>query len=134
MRSVRKLLALSTAIVALVVLVPGASASSQKPFHLEKVCEGTLCVVTSSTFAPIPAGTEIEYSGPDPDHLVAVLTIKNGSTTGQCAIGSIFGDPSAPGTCAFTAGTGRLTEFHLDVAVTFDGTTWFWDGWYSFGN
>lgn len=134
MQSIRKLLALSAAVVALGVLVPGASAASQKPFHLEKVCEATHCVVTASTFAPISAGTEINYGGPDVDHLVAVLTIKNGSTTGQCAIGSIFGDPSAPGTCTFAAGTGRLTQFHLDVAVTFDGTLWFWDGWYSFGN
>jgi hypothetical protein len=33
-----------------------------------------------------------------------------------------------------SGGTGRLTQFHLDAAVTFDGTHWFWDGWYWFGN
>jgi len=26
------------------------------------------------------------------------------------------------------AGTGRLTQFHLAVDVTFDGSTWSWDG------
>ena len=135
MKSIRKLLAVSTAIVALGVLVPAASAASLKPFHLEKVCDTTThCVVTASTFGPIPVGTEINYSGPDFDHLVAVLTIKNGSATGHCAIASIFGDPSVPGTCTFAAGTGRLTQFHLDAAVDFDGTHWSWDGWYSFGN
>lgn len=135
MQSIRKLLAVSTAILALGVLVPAVSAASQKPFHLEKVCDtDTHCVVTASTFKAIPAGTEINYSGPDPDHLVAVLTIKNGSATGRCAIGSIFGDPSTPGSCVFDTGSGRLTQFHLDAAVTFDGTHWFWDGWYSFGN
>lgn len=133
--SIRKLLAVSIAIVAaLGMLAPVASAGSQKPFHLEKVCEGTRCVVTSSNFAAIPAGSEINYTGPDLDHLVPVLTIKNGSTTGQCAIGSIFGSPSTPGSCDLVAGTGRLTQFHLDADVTFDGTLWYWDGWYWFGN
>ena len=135
MHSIRRLLALGTAIVALGILVPAASAASQKPFHLEKVCDtATHCVVTASTFEAIPPGTEINYSGPDINHLVAVLAIKNGSASGQCAIGSIFGDPSAPGTCLFATGTGRLTQFHLDAAVTFNGTLWFWDGWYSFGS
>ena len=135
MQSIRKLLAVSTAILAFGVLVPAASAASQKPFHLEKVCDtATHCVVTASNFKPIPAGSEINYTGPDADHLVPVLTIKNGSATGRCAIGSVFADPSTPGTCVLEAGTGRLTKFHLDAAVTFNGTLWFWDGWYSFGN
>jgi len=134
MRSLRRLLAVSVAIVALGVAVPVASAASQKPFHLEKVCDAAGCVLTDSNFAPMPAGTEIHYTGPDPDHLVPVLTIKNGTTTGQCAIGSVFGSPSAPGTCTLSGGTGRLTQFHLNVAVTFDGSLWYWDGWYWFGN
>jgi hypothetical protein len=134
MRTLRKLLAVSAAIVALGVLVPAASAGTQKPFHLEKVCEGTRCVITASDFKAIPAGSEINYTGPDFDHLVPVLSIKNGTATGNCAIGSIFGTPSAPGTCTLTSGTGRLTQFNLDVDVTFDGTLWYWDGWYSFGN
>jgi hypothetical protein len=104
-------------------------------FHLDKVCDTeTHCVVTSSSFKPIAVGTEINYSGPDANHLVAVFDIKNGTATGQCAIGSIFADPSLPGTCRFDTGTGRLTQFHLDVAVTFDGSNWFWDGTYRFGN
>jgi hypothetical protein len=109
--------------------------AGQKTFHLVKVCDtATHCVVTSSSFNAIPVGTEINYSGPDVDHLVAIFDIKNGSATGQCAIGSIFGAPSLPGTCRFDAGTGRLTQFHLDVAVTFDGSNWFWDGTYWFGS
>ena len=134
MRSVRRLLVMAAAILALTLAVPSVSAASQKAFHLEKFCDtGTHCTVTASSFNAIPVGTEINYSGPDLDHLVAVFNIKNGSATGQCAIGSIFGTPSAPGTCNFDTGTGRLTQFHLDVAVTFDGTNWFWDGWYWFG-
>jgi hypothetical protein len=133
MQSIRKVLAICTATIALLVLVSAASAGTQKPFHLEKICEGTTCVVTASNFKAIPAGSEINYTGPDPDHLVPVLTIKNGSTTGQCAIGSIFAIPSSPGACVLSAGTGRLTQFNLDVAVTFDGSRWYWDGWYWIG-
>ena len=135
MQSIRKLLAVSTAILALGVLVPAASAASQKPFHLEKVCDtATHCVVTASNFKPIPAGSEINYSGPDADHLVPVLTIRNGSATGQCAIGSIFADPIDSGNLRAGGRNRRLTQFHLDAAVTFNGTLWFWDGWYWFGN
>jgi hypothetical protein len=135
MHSIHRFLAVASVIVAFGVIVPTASAASQKPFHLEKVCDtATHCVVTASTFEAIPPGTEINYSGPDIDHLVAVLTVKNGGASGQCAIGSIFGDPSAPGTCVFATGTGRLTQFHLDADVTFDGTLWFWDGLYWFGS
>lgn len=132
--SIRKLLVGTTAVVALGILAPIASAGSQKPFHLEKVCDtATHCVVTSSNFKGIPAGSEINYTGTPPDHLVPVLTVKNGSVTGQCAIGSVFGTPSTPGSCDLAGGTGRLTQFHLDAAVTFDGTLWYWDGWYWFG-
>jgi hypothetical protein len=119
---------------AALALVPSGSAASHKAFHLEKVCDtDTHCTVTGSDLGAIPVGTEINYSGPDLDHLVATFIVKNGSATGQCAIGSIFGDPSLPGTCVFDMGTGRFTQFHLDVAVTFDGANWFWDGWYWFG-
>jgi hypothetical protein len=120
---------------AAIVMVPAVSAASGKAFHLEKVCDtGTHCTVTASNLGAIPVGTEINYSGPDVDHLVAIFVVKNGSATGQCAIGSIFGDPSLPGTCVFNVGTGRFTQFHLDVAVTFDGANWFWDGSYWYGH
>lgn len=134
MHSTRRLLVVAATILSLAVLVPSVAASSQKPFHLAKVCDtNTHCVVTSSSFDAIPTGTEINYSGPDIDHLVAVFEVKNGSATGHCAIGSIFGDPSVPGRCTFDMGTGRFTQLNLDVAVKFDGSTWYWDGSYSFG-
>jgi hypothetical protein len=116
--------------------IPGVAVNSmQNAFHLEKVCDtDTHCTVTVSSFDAIPVGTEINYSGPDPDHLVAAFDVKNGSATGQCAIGSIFRDPSLPGSCRFDTGTGRLSQFHLDVVVTLDGSAWHWDGTYWFGS
>ena len=116
--------------------IPGVAVNNmQRAFHLAKVCDtATHCVVTSSSFNAIPPGTEINYSGPDPNHLTAVVTVKNGTATGECAIGSLvgYGDPSLPATCRFDTGTGPLAQFHLHVAVTFDGSKWFWDGTYRF--
>jgi hypothetical protein len=113
--------------------------AGQKAFHLEKVCDtATHCVVTSSSFKPLAEGTEITYSGPDANHLTAVITVRNGTATGHCAIGSLvgYGDPSLPARCTFNRGTGRLTQFHLDVKVTTTAefNPWYWDGTYWFGN
>lgn len=119
---------------------PGvADIAGQRPFHLEKACDsGTHCVVTSSNFKSIPVGTEITYSGPDANHLTAVIAVRNGTATGHCAIGSLvgYGDPSLPARCTFHRGTGRLSQFHLDVRVTTTAqlNPWYWDGWYWFGN
>jgi len=53
--------------------------------------------------------------------------------TKTCA--SDVNQPAGPvlAKCTFGSGSGRLTQFHLAVDVTFDGTTWFWDGQYWFG-
>lgn len=137
MRSLRRLVVVVATIVALTVLVPSVSAASQKAFHLEKFCDtGTHCTVTFSSFPLIPVGTEITYSGPDADHLVAVVTVKGSTLTGQCAIQDVIDDATNAGICSFETGTRRFSQFHLgDVAVTRteDFSLWFWDGTYSFG-
>jgi hypothetical protein len=120
--------------------IPGVAVNNgRKAFHLEKVCDtDTHCTVTVSSFNAIPAGTEITYSGPDANHLTAVITVTNGTATGHCAIGSLvgYGDPSLPARCTFNRGTGRLSQFHLNVKVTTTAqfNPWYWDGWYRFGN
>jgi hypothetical protein len=133
MRSVRRLLVVGATVALLAILVPSASAASQKAFHLSKTCESNfLCTVQSSDFKAIPAGTDITYLyGADPTLAYPTITIRNGSTTGVC-------DWAQPGPvvlakCTFGTGTGRLAAFHLAVDVTFDGSTWFWDGTYWFG-
>ena len=120
-----------------------ASAASQKPFHLEKTCVvvskvKNQCEVTSSTFGAIPAGTLITYdTSAGPTAFVATIAVKNGSATGQCNILAAIEDATKAGTCTFESGTGRLTQFHLAVAVTrsttADWNPWSWDGTYWFG-
>jgi hypothetical protein len=134
MRSVRSLILIGT-IVALAALAPLASASVAKPFHVVKVCEGLTCVITSSSYKGIPAGTVINYTVNIDGSLTSVIIVANGTATGRCVLDPIFADPSSPGTCVFGSGTGSLTQFHLNVAVdTVDFVTWTWDGTYTFGS
>jgi hypothetical protein len=122
------------AMVVMSLAVP-ASAASSKPFHVEKDCANLRCVITSSSFKGIPAGSVINYTMNDDGSLTAVITGAHGTATGRCVLAPIFGDPSSPGSCVFSRGTGSLTAFHLRVEVTTsDFVTWFWDGSYWRGN
>ena len=133
MRSVRSL-ALIGSIVALGALAPLASASSDKPFHIEKDCAPPTCEITSSSYRGIPAGSVISYSPNGDGTLTALITVAHGTATGTCDLRPI---PSSPGSCVFASGTGTLTQFRLNVdveVVTEDFVTWTWDGTYSFGS
>ncbi len=121
MGSIKRLLAVMGTIIALTVLAPVASAGSPREFHLDKTCAddaseplGFFCTVEHSDFKWIPAGTEIHYAaGPADNAQIATIEIKNGSTTGICTWSS-----DVDGICVFDAGTGRLSQFKLDVVVT----------------
>jgi hypothetical protein len=127
MRSIRNGLVIG-AIVALALAVPTASASTAKAFHVVKDCAPPTCVVTSSTYKGIPAGSAINYSPNEDGSLTAVISGAHGTATGRCDLSSL------PGSCVFASGTGSLTQFHLDVTVTTtDFVTWFWDGTYWMG-
>jgi len=135
MRSVRILVVVAAAIVALSALAPSASAASSKAFHLSKTCvSNVLCTVVSDTFKAIPPGTDVTYVLSDPWNGLAYPTIavRNGSTTGVCDWNQP--GPTVLAKCTFGTGTGRLTQFHLAVDVTVDAdNVWHWDGWYWFG-
>jgi hypothetical protein len=141
MRSLHRLVMVGATIIALTALVPSASAASQTAFHLTKTCvtlsaTANQCTVTSSSFGAIPVGTLITYdTNAGPTAFVATIAVKNGSATGHCNILAAILDPATAGTCTFESGTGRLTQFHLTVAVTRtpDWSLWFWDGTYWFG-
>jgi hypothetical protein len=138
--SLNRLVAVIGTIVALTVFAPVAAAGSHHDFHLDKTCAedtseplGYFCTVTHSDFKWIPAGTDVRYPSQNPtgDVVEASITIKNGSTDGVCVWSS-----AVDAVCAFSAGTGRLTQFNLEVVVTTnaDQSIWYWDGTYWFGN
>jgi hypothetical protein len=133
MRSVRSLaVVVVTTVLMLSVLASFASASSQKPFHLKKTCvSNVLCTIVSSSFSAFTQGTDITYVIGAGGLAYPSIVTRNGSTTGVCD----WNQPAGPvkAKCTFGTGTGRLTQFHLAVDVTFDGTYWFWDGTYWMG-
>ena len=139
MHSIKRLLAVMGTIVALMALAPVASAGSHQGFHLDKNCAedlseplGYICTVQHSDFKWIPAGTEIHYAaGPADNAQIATIEIRNGSTDGACTWSS-----DVDAICVFSAGTGRLTQFNLEVVVTAnaDQSVWYWDGTYWFGH
>ena len=124
-------------VIAAVVVMSFAgpvSAGSHKPFHVDKDCANLRCVITSSSFKGIPAGSVINYTVNADGSLTAVITGAHGTATGRCVLAPIFGDPSGPGSCVFSRGTGSLTAFNLRVDVTTSNfVTWFWDGSYWMG-
>ena len=141
MLSIKRLLTVIGVIVALTALAPVASAGSHKDFHLDKTCAedpaeplGIFCTIQHSDFKWIPAGTDIRYAAIPPlDPALAqaaTIEIRNGSTTGVCTWSS-----DVDAVCVFSAGTGRLAQFNLEVAVTAsaDQSVWYWDGTYWFG-
>ena len=138
MHSIKRSLAVMGTIVALMALAPVASAGSHRAFHLDKTCAedlseplGYICTVQHSDFKWIPAGTDIRYLSEDGNVVQASIEIRNGSTDGACTWSS-----DVDAICVFSAGTGRLTQFNLEVVVTAnaDQSVWYWDGTYWFGD
>jgi hypothetical protein len=134
----KRMLAATAAIVALTAITPVALAGSSHAFYLDKTCAedaseplGYICTVQHSDFKWIPAGTDIRYLSQAGDVVQAAIEIGNGTTSSACTWSS-----AVDAICVFDSGTGRLTQFHLDVVVTTnaDQSIWYWDGTYSFGN
>ena len=144
MHSIKRSLAVTGAIFALMALAPVASASPPREFHLDKTCVedlseplGYICTVEHSDFKWIPAGTDIRYLSQNDagDVVQASIAVRNGRTHGACTWSS-----AVDAVCLFSGGTGRLRQFQLEVVVTAsddhndDQTVWYWDGTYRFGN
>lgn len=130
MSSARRLAVVAATIAALSALSPTAATASEKAFHLAKNCDAfPTCVVTASDYKKIPVGTEITYSDASvvPSGLLPTVHGSHGTTSGVCDLTAIFAG-TGPGTCVFSGGTGSLTSFTATLAVTFDGTLWYWDG------
>lgn len=138
MQSIKRLLAVTATIAAITGVAPAAAAGSRHEFHLDKTCTpdaseplGYFCTVEHSNFKWIPAGTRIRYLSEAGNVVQARIEIENGSTDGACTWSS-----DVDAICVFRGGTGRLTQFNLEVVVTAnaDQSIWYWDGAYWFGN
>ena len=140
MPSIKRLLAVAGAIVALTALAPVASAGSHQGFHLDKTCAedsaeplGYVCTVQHSDFKWIPPGTKVHYLSQNAagDVVQAYIAIKNGSTNGEC----VWTPDFLTAVCTFAPGAGRLTQFHLvvNVSTNADQSIWYWEGTYWFG-
>jgi len=146
MRSVRILTGVAATVLALAVVAPATlAAAPTHPLHLVKDCSTFLgttpsfCIVSSSGFSQLPAGTKVWYKGPVLQDTLflssnVLLDTEHGSTaTGYCIFEArLQGDARAPtGLCSFWEGTGALTGFHAIVDVTIDESQEFhWDGVY----
>jgi hypothetical protein len=137
MHSIKRLLAVTGTIVALMALAPVAWAGSHQGFHLDKTCAddlseplGYICTVQNSDFEGIPAGTDIRYLSEVDNVVQASIETENGSTDGACTWSS-----DVEAICVFSGGTGQLAQFNLEVVVTAnaDQSVWYWDGTYWFG-
>ena len=138
MDSIKRPLVVIATLAAVMALAPAASAGSNRDFHLDKTCAadpaeplGYFCTVEHSDFKWIPAGTDIRYLSQTGNVVQATIEISNGTTDGVCTWSS-----DVDAICVFSAGTGRLTQFNLEVVVTAsaDQSIWYWDGTYRFGN
>jgi hypothetical protein len=133
----RIVILIATATIWLAALTP-AAAARQHSFHLNKTCAadaseplGYICTVQQSDFKWIPPDTNVRYLSQAGNVVQARIEIRNGSTDGACTWSS-----DVDAICVFSGGTGRLTQFHLEVVVSAnaDQSLWYWDGAYSFGS
>jgi len=138
MHPIKRMLAiLGATLIALTALAPVALAGTDKGFHLDKTCGpdpseplGFVCTIQHADFKWFPAGTKVHYLSQAGNVVQARIEIKNRSTDGACTWSS-----AVDAICVFGAGTGRLTQFNLEVVVSAnaDVSLWYWDGTYSFG-
>jgi hypothetical protein len=94
---------------------------------------GGFCTITASNLPEIPKGARVFYleaaagTGLDSD-----LVLYAGP--GNVAFGHVtLSFTSKTGEITFARGTGSFRRFHAQVAVSFDGALWHWDGVYRFG-
>jgi hypothetical protein len=115
-----------------------SSTGAQHTLLLTKTCDALdHCTVITSPSGPIPAGSDVNYFGPQLELRTAssiVVTTPGGDTaTGHCSVGYKTGE----GTCVLTGGTGALAGLHANLKVTSDfvadpNGVFTWEGRYHF--
>lgn len=94
---------------------------------------GGFCTITASNLREIPAGARVFYlEAAANGALDSDLVLYAGP--GNVAFGHVtLSFASQTGQITFARGTGSFKRFHAQVAVSFDGKLWHWDGVYRFG-
>jgi len=103
--------------------------------HVTKECSQVqpVCTILTSNVKAIEVGSKILYLQPDQIGTLAGSPVVldppgpgNNKASGNCSL--------ARGRCTFSGGTGKVTTFKADVAVSFnsDEGLFHWDGTYSF--
>jgi hypothetical protein len=109
--------------------------------HVTKECStytghaGDICTITSSSLQEIEAGSRVVYASDavgaslDTDVRLDPPGPGNNAAFGHCALSLETGI----GVCTFSGGTGKFTQFHATIAVSYlGGPNFAWDGTYSF--
>ena len=132
------LAAVATVGVAATANAAAAPAAPSKPLHVTKECSeyfgqaGQFCTITSSNIRAIEPGMRVVYlsplAGPVLDTDIVLSAGRGGTATGHVVLDTTTG----LGRVTFSGGTGKFTQFHASVDVSFDGE-WRWDGTYSHG-
>ena len=146
MRTIRILLVVACVVTALAAFAPAVlAAPNPTEIHIVKDCstytgeKPSLCTISESDLAALPAGTEIWYQGPVLTNTYflssnVLADTGNGSTaTGYCIFDARATE--SVGSCTFWQGTGALTGFTAILHVTVDAQReWHWDGVYYFAD
>jgi hypothetical protein len=126
-------------------LAPGGVSWKSSPrsgdLHVTKECSayagraGEFCTITSSNLKQIEVGSRVVYAKAagatslDSDVVLDPPGPGNNIAFGHCALEFATG----LGRCTFSGGTGKFTQFHASVVVSYlGGRNWAWDGTYSF--
>ena len=117
---------------------PASGMAAPARMLLTKTCGADAhCTVQSSTYGPLPEGSDIFYTGPllaDRTTSGILVTTPSGDTaSGHCSLSY----RSLTGTCVLTGGTGALAGVHASVKVTTDlsdpnNLVYTWEGRYHF--
>jgi hypothetical protein len=111
--------------------------------HVEKGCPapgytgqaGDFCTVVASNIKGLEVGATITYASAmagtslDSDVVITMPGPGNNKIYGHCQLEVL----TVLGECTFSGGSGKFTHFQGQAGVSFlSGTTWAWDGTYSF--
>lgn len=137
-RSLILLVAVATVGVAATANAAADPAAPSKPLHVTKECSeyfgqaGQFCTITSSNINAIEPGMRVVYLSPGGPAGLDTDILLSGSRGGT-AFGHVVLDAmTGRGSVTLSGGTGKFTQFHASVDVSFDGE-WRWDGTYSYG-